>query len=97
MGLKIVLTMDYSSKEKSISFVKKYELKMPIAFGELGEKNEEKRNQTQFYQFRKALGDTRGWGAPFHIIIKNGDQNTVGIIMGEIDENQIMCFLKEAL
>jgi len=38
-----------------------------------------------------------GWGAPFHIIIKNGDQNNVGIIMGEIDENQIMCFLKEAL
>ena len=97
MGLKIVLTMDYSSKEKSLSFVKKYELKMPIAFGELGEKNEEKRNHTQFYQFRKALGDTRGWGAPFHIIIKNGDQNNVGIIMGEIDENQIMCFLKEAL
>ena len=97
MGLKIVLTMDYSSKEKSLSFVKKYELKMPIAFGELGEKNEEKRNHTQFYQFRKALGDPRGWGAPFHIIIKNGDQNNVGIIMGEIEENQIMCFLKEAL
>ena len=60
-------------------------------------KNEEKRNRTQFYHFRKALGDTRGWGAPFHIIIKNGDQNNVGIIMGEIDEKQIMCFLKEAL
>jgi hypothetical protein len=89
--------MDYSSKEKSLSFVKKYELKMPIAFGELGEKNEEKRNHTQFYQFRKALGDPRGWGAPFHIIIKNGDQNNVGIIMGEIEENQIMSFLKEAL
>jgi len=97
MGLKIVLTMDYSSKEKSLSFVKKYELKMPIAFGELGEKNEEKRNHTQFYQFRKALGDPRGWGAPFHIIIKNGDQNNIGIIMGEIEENQIMSFLKEAL
>lgn len=97
MGLKIVLTMDYSSKEKSLLFVKKYELNMPIAFGELDEKNEEKRNRTQFYHFRKALGDTRGWGAPFHIIIKNGDQNNVGIIMGEIDEKQIMCFLKEAL
>ena len=97
MGLKIFLTMDYSSKEKSLSFVKKYELKMPIAFGELGEKNEEKRNHTQFYQFRKALGDTRGWGAPFHIIIKNGDQNNVGIIMGEMVEDQIMSFLKEAL
>lgn len=51
MGLKTVLIMDYSTIEKSMVFVKKYGLKMPLFFGELDEKNEEKRNRTQFYQF----------------------------------------------
>lgn len=96
-GLNMVLIMDYSSQENALSFVNKHELEMPMVFGELDEKNEEKRSNTQFYQFRKALGDGRGWGTPFHIIIENGNTNKVGIIMGEIIEKQIQQYIAETL
>ncbi len=96
-GLNMALIMDYSLKENSQSFVNKYDLDLPVVFGELDEKNEVKRNNTQFYQFRKALGDERGWGTPFHIIIEKGNTNKFGIVMGELIGKEIKAYIKAKL
>ncbi len=93
----IVLTMDYSHRNLSTLFIKEYGLNIPFTFGELDEKNEQKRNATQLYRLRKTLGDERDWGTPFHILMKNGSKNIVGIIMGEIIESELIPYLNEAL
>ncbi|MBT3948032.1 MAG: hypothetical protein HN687_02285, partial [Candidatus Marinimicrobia bacterium] len=56
-----------------------------------------KRNATQLYRLRKTLGDERDWGTPFHILMKNGSKNIVGIIMGEIIESEVIPYLNEVL
>ncbi len=96
-GLMMVLTMDYSHRNLSTSFIEKYGLNIPFTFGELDEKNEQKRNATQLYRLRKTLGDERDWGTPFHILMKNGSKNIVGIIMGEIIESELIPYLNEVL
>ena len=96
-GLMMVLTMDYSHRNLSTLFIKEYGLNIPFTFGELDEKNEQKRNTTQFYQLRKTLDDEREWGTPFHILMKNASKNIVGIIMGEIIESELIPYLNEAL
>ena len=89
--------MDYSHRNLSTLFIKEYGLNIPFTFGELDEKNEQKRNTTQFYQLRKTLDDEREWGTPFHILMKNASKNIVGIIMGEIIESELIPYLNEVL
>jgi len=91
----MVLVMDYSTRKNSLDFVDKYQLKMPLFFGELPEKNEEKRNNTQFYKFRKSFGDERAWGMPFHIIIDEKNPGKFGIVTGEIIEKEILQYFSK--
>ena len=96
-GLSLVLIMNYSNKEKSLAFVRKYGLNMPQLFGDLDEKDEDKRNNTKFFQFRKILGDRREWGAPFYIIIEKEKSEKFGIVKGELIEKEIKTYITNAL
>ena len=89
--------MNYSNKEKSLAFVRKYGLNMPQLFGDLDEKDEDKRNNTKFFQFRKILGDRREWGAPFYIIIEKEKSEKFGIVKGELIEKEIKTYITNAL
>ena len=95
--MKMVLVMDYSPPKKALAFVDKYGLKMPLLFGELADKNEEKRNKTQFYKFKKACGDNRKWGTPFHVILDKENPRKIGIVTGELIEDEIKAFILTTL
>ena len=96
-GLGMTLVMDYAPKEASRAFTQLYGLNMNWVLGELNEKDEEKRNNTLFYNFRKSLNDSRRWGTPFHIIIKDGNMDYIGIVKGEFICEEIRSFLNTYL
>ena len=96
-GLNLTLVMDYAPKEASRAFTQLYGLNMNWVLGELNEKDEEKRNNTLFYNFRKSLNDSRRWGTPFHIIIKDGNMDYIGIVKGEFICEEIRSFLNTYL
>ena len=89
--------MDYAPKEASKAFTQLHGLKMNWVLGELHEKDEEKRNNTLFFKFRKSLNDTRKWGTPFHIIIADGNMDYIGIVKGEFIGKEIQSFLNAHL
>lgn len=97
LGLEVVVVMEYSSMEGARSFVNKYSLPMPIYFGKIQSKDENRRHLTQHYKLRKALADERGWGTPFHIIIENGNLNKVGIVTGEFKVKELTLYLEKSL
>ena len=66
-------------------------------FGELIEKQEYSLNKLLFTQFRKKNNDLRKWGIPFHIIIKNGNIENIGIVKGEFMIKEIEDFLTNKL
>ena len=96
-GLSLILVMDYSSYKKSLAFVNNCKLDVPFVFGELAEKNEQQKVKTQFYKFRSALNDERGWGVPFHIILEKDNSDKLGIVMGEFISNDIKTYLGKTL
>ena len=96
-GLSITLVMDYAPKEASKAFTQLHGLTMNWVLGELHEKDEEKRNNTLFFKFRKSLNDTRNWGTPFHIIIADGNMDYIGIVKGEFIGKEIQLFLNTHL
>lgn len=70
---------------------------MPVYFGKIQAKDENRRHLTQHYQLRKALADERGWGTPFHIIIEKGNLKKVGIVTGEFKSKELKLYLTEKL
>ena len=93
----MAVVMNYSEIKKSMSFVKSYRLKMNIFYGELIEKQEDSLDKLLFTQFRKKNNDLRKWGTPFHIIIKNGNIENIGIVKGEFMIKEIEDFLTNKL
>lgn len=97
LGLESVVVMEYSSLKGALVFVNKYGLSMPVYFGKIQAKDENRRHLTQHYQLRKALADERGWGTPFHIIIEKGNLKKVGIVTGEFKSKELKLYLTEKL
>lgn len=95
-GLGMTLIMDYAPKQNSDQFVKGNNISIPFQYGELDIKDEKRRSETVFYQFRKSLGDERGWGVPTHLIIEN-ESNKLGVILGEMIEHEINPYLNNKL
>ncbi len=97
LSIEMAVVMNYSEIKKSMSFVKSYRLKMNIFYGELIEKQEDSLDKLLFTQFRKKNNDLRKWGTPFHIIIKNGNIENIGIVKGEFMIKEIEDFLTNKL
>ncbi len=95
-GLGMTLIMDYAPNQNSDQFVQSHNIGIPIQYGELNIKDEKRRNDTVFYQFRKSLNDERGWGVPTHLIIEK-ESEKIGVILGEMIEDEIKPYINKKL
>jgi len=97
LGLNQIVVMEYSTRSGAEAFVDRYDLPMPVYFGQVRAKLEDKRSLSQHYILRKALADGRDWGTPFHIIIERGDLNRVGFVAGEFKRKELETYLNRRL
>ena len=95
--LKMMIVMDYSKKRDSEKFIKNNNISIPFSFGELFEKDELLRLNTNFYKFRKTIDDNRKWGVPFHFLICESNISKVGVIKGEFKDEEIRSYILKNL
>jgi thiol-disulfide isomerase/thioredoxin len=96
-GLNQIVVMEYSTMAGAETFVDQYNLPMPIFFGQVRAKLEDKKSLSQHYVLRKALADGRDWGTPFHIIIERGNLRRVGFVAGEFKRKELEAYLNRRL
>lgn len=96
-GLGLIVIMEYSTPTGAAEFLKKYQFRMPVLFGDLASKDEAKKNTTRHSKIRSAINDPRKWGTPFHIILDKAKPKQAGVIPGEMDRDEIRDFLNKKL
>ncbi|MFQ6674023.1 MAG: TlpA family protein disulfide reductase [Fidelibacterota bacterium] len=96
-GLEMAAIFEYSEREKSQEFMRRYGLSMPFYFGEIRGKLQGKRDITAHYRLRTRLADERGWGTPFHLLFVGDDVKNLYYVAGEFVEEELIKFLGERL
>ena len=84
----------YSPPGELQEFVEEYAVTFPVVVGPTQVKDLQARKQTHHYQLRKATGDQRTWGTPFHLFIDASDSSRVYIGAGELREPELRRFLE---
>tara|TARA_B110000196_G_scaffold186094_1_gene159548 strand:+ start:146 stop:646 length:501 start_codon:yes stop_codon:yes gene_type:complete len=95
--IRMMIVMDYSKKNDSEQFIKNNKISIPFSYGELNEKNELLRLDTNFYKFRNTINDYRKWGVPFHFLLSESQISKVGIIKGEFKDEEIRTYILKNL
>tara|TARA_B110000438_G_scaffold59427_1_gene59575 strand:+ start:479 stop:982 length:504 start_codon:yes stop_codon:yes gene_type:complete len=93
----MMIVMDYSPKKASEQFIKDNKIPIPFSYGELFEKDELLRLDTNFYKFRNVIDDNRKWGVPFHFILCESQTSKIGIIKGEFKDEEIRTYILKNL
>ncbi|MFQ6611642.1 MAG: TlpA family protein disulfide reductase [Fidelibacterota bacterium] len=96
-GLNQIIVMEYSTMKGAMKFVEQFQLPMPVYFGQVRAKQEDKKHLTQHYLLRRSLADGRDWGTPFHIIIERGNLKRVGYVAGEFKQAELEAYLDQKL
>ena len=101
-GLEVIGVGEYDTVEAMKTNLDALKITFPVVYESVARDAKQK---TLHYEYRKAVGDTRGWGSPWNVFLepsklsKNGDVLTekTFIVNGELIEAETEKFVREKL
>lgn len=101
-GLEIVAVGEYDPVDSMRKNIENFKLTFPMVYES---KDRADKQKTLHYEYRKATGDTRGWGSPWYIFVeptaieKKGDVllKKANVINGEMIEAEGEKFIRQKL
>lgn len=101
-GLEIVAVGEYDPVDSMRKNIETFKLTFPMVYES---KDRADKQKTLHYEYRKATGDTRGWGSPWYIFVeptaieKKGDVllKKANVINGEMIEAEGEKFIRQKL
>lgn len=78
-GLAVIGVCEYSSADQLKEFMARHQPLYPIVMEGEGRRGD--RLKTRHYRYRTMIGDTRGWGTPFNVVIEGEEIEPEGEVL----------------